>query len=138
MKKIVFDSNIYISAFHFPQSITRKLFDTLRSSSFDVVISKEIISELLGVLRIKFEYTTEKLDLLGEFLQDFCKIVEPKETIMIIKDDPDDNKILECAREGKADIIVSGDKHILKIKTYKGIKIMTAREFQENVYSTLD
>ncbi|MBI3385330.1 putative toxin-antitoxin system toxin component, PIN family [Candidatus Gottesmanbacteria bacterium] len=138
MKKIVLDTNIYISALHFPQSITRKLFDSPRDSSFELVISKEIISELLGVLGIKFEYTSEKLDLLEELLQSFCEIIEPKKRVRIIKDDPADNKILECAWEGKADIIISGDKHLLKIKTFKGIKIMTPKEFQENIYSALD
>ena len=59
----------------------------------------------------------------------FLHVVEPKEEIKFIKEDPKDNIILECALAAKAGYIVSGDKHLLKLKEYKGIKIMSAREF---------
>src|SRR3989344_2043204 len=57
------------------------------------------------------------------------KIVEPKSKLDIIKEDPDDNKILECAVEGKVDYIISQDKHLLDIKEYKEIKIITPKDF---------
>ena len=57
------------------------------------------------------------------------EIVEPSVKIDIIKDDPDDNKILECAIAGNVDCIVSNDKHLLKLKEFKGIKILTPKEF---------
>lgn len=59
--------------------------------------------------------------------------IEPIQAIDIITDDPKDNMILECAVGGKADYIVSGDRHLLSLKEYKGIKILTAREFIELV-----
>ena len=89
----------------------------------------QIIAEIRGVLRVKFQYTLSKLDLMEELLSAICEIVEPKMRINIIKKDPDDDKILECDYEGKADLIVSGDKHLLQLKNFKGIEIVTAREF---------
>lgn len=63
------------------------------------------------------------------------KIVAPQQKLNIIKQDPDDNVILECAIEGKAGYIVSGDRHLLALKQYRGIKIITARQFIETLKS---
>jgi len=52
------------------------------------------------------------------------KIIQTKETIDVIKDDPDDNKIIECALSSSADYIVTYDNHLLEIKNFRGIKIV--------------
>jgi len=59
--------------------------------------------------------------------------VIPLEKLVIIKDDPDDNKILECAKAGKVEIIVSNDNHLLKLKEFKRIKIITPKEFLKQI-----
>ena len=133
MKKVVLDTNIYISGLAFMGSAPRGILEMAQAFSFHLLISKQIISEIRGVLRVKFAYSQEKLALLENLLLNICELVEPSVRISLIKDDPDDNKILECAKEGKADIIVSGDKHLLKIKEFKGIKIIKAREFLEEI-----
>jgi hypothetical protein len=56
-------------------------------------------------------------------------VVYPKKKLNIVKEDLADNKIIECALEAKASFIISGDKRLLKIRKYKGIKIITPREF---------
>lgn len=129
MLRVVFDTNIYISAFHFRGNIPSRILDLAINSEMELIISKKIIAELRGVLRIKFDYEKDKLDMLEELLLETCRMVEPKKRLNVIKADPDDNMILECAEEGKAVIIVSGDKHLLNLKKYGNIKIMTAREF---------
>lgn len=133
MKKVVLDTNIYISGFAFLESIPRTILELEQISSFHLYISKQIISEIRGVLAVKFAYSLEMLDLLENLLLNICTLVEPSERINLIIDDPEDNKILECAQEEKADIIVSGDKHLLKVKNYKGTKIIKAREFLEEI-----
>lgn len=132
MQRVVFDTNIYISALHFQSSIPRKILEMADADFFRLLISKQIIAETRGVLRVKFKYELSKLDLLEELLLSTCELVEPKIRINFIKEDPDDDKILECAIEGKADFIVSGDKHLLQIKKYRGIKIISARSFLED------
>ena len=58
--------------------------------------------------------------------------MDPKIRVRVVKDDPDDDKIIECAIDGEAVVIVSGDRHLLKLKSYKGIRIINPREFWEN------
>ncbi len=133
MKKVVLDTNIYISGFAFSGSVPRTILEMAQTSSFHLFISKQILAEIRGVLSVKFSYSQEKLDLLENLLLNICEVVEPSIRINLIKDDSDDNKILECAWEGKVDVIVSGDKHLLRIKEYKGIKIIKARDFLEEI-----
>lgn len=57
------------------------------------------------------------------------QIVEPEEKLNIVKDDSDDNKILECAKAGNVDFVVSSDNHLLKLKEFEKIKIITPAEF---------
>lgn len=131
-KKVVFDTNIYISALHFQGSIPRRILELADASAFRLLISKQIIAELRGVLRVKFKYELPKLDLMEELILSICEIVDPKIRINFIKEDSDDDKILECAVEGKADFVISGDRHLLEAKEYKGIKIINARTFLED------
>lgn len=131
MIKAVLDSNVFISGILFPSSIPRKILENAESDKFRLVISKAIITEIRGVLRVKFDFEIGKLELFEELILAISELVEPKIKISIIKDDPDDNKILECAVEGKVNYIVSGDKHLLNVNSYQRIKIITPREFMD-------
>lgn len=131
MPRVIFDTNIYISALHFQGSIPRKILELADAGHFNLLISKQIVAEVRGVLRVKFRYDLSKLDLVEELLISISQVVEPGINIKFIKEDPDDDMILECAVEGKADLIVSGDRHLLKIKEYNSIRIVSARNFLE-------
>jgi len=131
VQKVVFDTNIYISALHFQGSIPRKILELVDAGNFQLFISKQIIAELRGVLRVKFKYELSKLDLMEELILSISQVVEPRIKIKFIKEDPDDDRILECAVEGKADFIVTGDRHLLQIEEFRGIKITSARVFIE-------
>jgi uncharacterized protein len=65
-----------------------------------------------------------------------AKVVEPREPLSVISDDPDDNRVLECALKGEADVIVSRDRHLLKLANYQGISIVTVRQFLESAEAT--
>ena len=58
-----------------------------------------------------------------------AQIVEPEEALSVIVEDPDDNRVLECAVKSQADVIVSGDRHLLRLANYQGISIVTVRHF---------
>ena len=62
-------------------------------------------------------------------LREFTRSVDPKEKIDVLKEDAPDNRILECAVEGDAHVIVTGDKHVQALGTFRGIVIMSPREF---------
>ena len=69
-------------------------------------------------------------------LENLAEVVEPQKTLRVIAEDPDDNRVLECSLDGKADVIVSGDRHLLKVGKYQGISIVTVRQFLESTEAT--
>ena len=76
----------------------------------------------------------ERLNLIHTMLSfEHVVLVDPKEKIRLIEDDPKDNIFIECALAGECKFIVSGDHHLLKLKEYKDIKIVTAKEFMSLV-----
>ena len=122
--RVVFDTNIYISAFLFPGSEAGKALFKIIEGFDALVISREIIREVLSVLSSKFSRDREAISRTAVFLADIGEVVQPEAKIDILKDEPD-NRILECAVSGNADAIVTGDKAILKLKKYRKIKIIT-------------
>lgn len=135
MQRVVFDTNIFISAFNF-LGLPRTIFERALQGDFQLVISKQIIVEMSGVLRKKFNYDLPELEEVEQFLIMLCEIVEPKRRIKRIIEDPSDNMILECAVEGKADYIVSGDKHLLKLKKFESVPILQPSDFLKKISKT--
>ena len=93
----------------------------------------QIIEEFTGVInRAKFDFipAEDKQEFI-EMLIEISNIVEPSERLTVIEDDPDDNKILECALCGKAGYIVSGDHHLLDLKEHRSIKILSTGRMLE-------
>ncbi len=129
--KIVFDSNIFISAFIIPNSKAEKAILKVLDSNDSLIISKSIIDEILSVLSSKFYRNSEAISHTALYLSEIAQIVEPNREIHIFKDEPD-NRVLECALQGKADAIVTGDKVMLKLKEFEGIKIISLKEYLES------
>lgn len=132
MSRVVLDTNVYISALlfgGFPGSVL----DLAILGAFTLILSPALLDELDEKLRAKFEMTMEDTAFLRARLETVGEVVEPGEVLKVIVDDPDDNRVLECAVKGKADLIVSGDRHLLKLGMYRGIKIVTVRQFMESV-----
>ncbi|MBI1819123.1 MAG: putative toxin-antitoxin system toxin component, PIN family [Nitrospirae bacterium] len=128
--KIVFDSNIYISAFVVPGSQAEKAIFKVIEENVSLMISKEIISEVLRVLAGKFKREKEALSRTAVYLSDVANIVKLNRKIKVLKDEPD-NRILECAVAGRADLIVTGDKEMLRLKEFEGIRIISLKEYLE-------
>jgi putative PIN family toxin of toxin-antitoxin system len=135
MIRIVLDTNTIISAIGWKHSKPRRILEACLSGKYLLVESPGLLKEFAAVMeRPKFGFIPEeqKKELVTRLIN-YCEIVEPKKKINIIKSDPADNKVLECALEGKAQYIVSGDNHLLRLKVYMGIRIVTAAEFLETV-----
>ena len=125
---VVLDTNILISSIFWRGSPYKVVLNAIKKKYY-LYLSGEILDELEEKLSLKFKFPEDKIkDHIG-ILKEYGKIVEPTIKVDIIKEDPDDNKILECAVSCNADYIVSGDHHLLKLKEFKGIKIVTAKEF---------
>jgi putative PIN family toxin of toxin-antitoxin system len=128
--KLVFDTNIFISAFVIPHSKAEKAILRILEGDDSLIISKEIINEVLSVLSTKFHRNSEAISHTALYLSNLAHIVKPVKRILIFEDDPD-NRVLECALHGKADAIVTGDREMLKLKDFEGIRIMSLKEYLE-------
>ena len=94
----------------------------------DLVVSKPIIDELLGVLARKFSRNADELARVAVFLTDLASIARPRRKVQVLADEPD-NRILECALAGGADAIVTGDSAMLSLKTFRGIRLISLRDY---------
>lgn len=123
------DTNIYISGLRFG-GVPERFLDGAAAGDFRLDISDAILSETLGVLRKKFQWSEEALREAEEDIRSYTRHVTPTQTLDIIQADPADNRILECAAAAKSDYIVTGDtRHLLPLGSYGGISIVKVAEF---------
>lgn len=131
--RVVLDTNIYLSGLLFPEGFPAKILQLARARKIRVYCSKFIIDELKKNLIVKFNYSEVVAEKFIEEILKFVRIVRPQVKIQIVKEKDDDNRILEAACVVKADYLVSGDKkHILPLKKFRGVRIISAREFISN------
>jgi len=128
MIKVVLDTNVFISAL-FWKGAPYQIFKRILEGAILNFISPKILEELKSRLLEKFKLPPEKVKEFLEIIVFNSQIVYSKKKLSVVKKDPEDNKILECALEAKASFVISGDKHLLEIKEYKGVKIISPKEF---------
>ncbi len=128
--KVVLDTNVIISAIIFGGK-PRQLIYMIHEMKFEAYFSKDIIDEVLEILEMKFDYPKNKLITVENELTSMGELVEPGVKLSVIKEDPDDDKIIECAVAAEADYIVSGDKHLLSFEKYGNIEILKTADFLE-------
>ena len=136
MIRLVLDTDTLISAIAWRDSKARKILEACLAGKYVLVESTALLKEFLSVIsKPKFTFISEeqKAELLARLIS-HCEIVEPKERLSIIKEDPADNKVLECALEGRAQFIITGDQHLLTLKHFGKITILTANNFLEKAY----
>ena len=126
--KVNVDTNFLISATQWDYSVAHKLLKKFILSDAEIFTTQDILDETAEVLERDFGYNKEEVKNIIEKILLFVKLIELKQKVEIIKDDPDDNKVIECAVESSSDYIVTYDGHLLKLKDYKGIKIMKPEE----------
>ena len=132
--KVVVDTNIFVSAHLVAKGNPAKVIDCWVEDKYTLILSKSIIEEIAKVLYRK-GIVIDRIERLLFLIYQKSVMAPTKEKISVIKDDSDDNKFLECALSGEADYIVSGDKHLLELREYKGIKILTPKVFLEEMES---
>jgi hypothetical protein len=128
MLKVVLDTNVIVSGLNFPTSNPAKILLLVASEEIINFISRAILNETRRILIDKFFWIHEEVEAAEVWLITFSKAVNPKNRISVIVDDSD-NRILECAEEGRADFIISGDHHLTDLKNYQGIKIVAPATF---------
>ena len=126
--KVVFDTNILVSALVFPGGRADAALRRIVEEQDQLIISKAILAELLRVLGSKFSRDPEELAHVAVFLYELALTVKPRRRLQVVKDEPD-NRILECALTGRAEVIVTGDHSLLALGEYKGVRIIRLREY---------
>lgn len=130
--RVVVDTNVMVSAFL--GGALKNIIVLWKSGKFTLLVSEAIADEYREVLkRPKFKIVRTELDDFFALLLDRAEFVTSTETIDVIADDPSDNKFIETAIAGEAKLIVSGDNHLLELKSFRDISIITAREFMHQL-----
>ncbi len=96
-----------------------------------LLISHAILDELLMVLARKFSRDLEELARVAVFFSDHAEVVRPRSRLHILAGDPD-NRVLECSATGKADLLVTGDRAMLKLRRYGVTRIITLRDYLQH------
>jgi uncharacterized protein len=131
--RVVLDTNVFISGIHW-SGPSEKILYSWTDNKFEVITSIEIIEEVIKTLtNFKIPLPTKDILLWIYILAGKSITAEPEEKLSIVKDDPDDNKFIEAAVAGNADYIITQDKHLLKIKEHKNIKIVKPEEFLQKL-----
>lgn len=126
--KVVFDTNVYVSAFLVPGSHGEEAFLLANRRQFTLYTSIEILTETARVLRIKFGQEDVDIKTALKLIARAAKVIRPSARVNILRDSPD-NRILECAKEAEADLVVTGDRDILKLKTFERTSIIRLIDF---------
>lgn len=129
MKRIVLDTNVTISAF-FWSGHPRAVYDLVRNGNVVMLISQKMEREFIRVLGYpKFGLSSLDIVPLIKNLRQHAEFVRSNTVLSVITTDPTDNIFLECAVDGKADCIISGDRHLLDLDSYNGISILRPKAF---------
>jgi putative PIN family toxin of toxin-antitoxin system len=126
--RVVFDTNVFISAFIVPGSQGEQAFLSAHRKRFDLYTSVAILTETAQKLREKFAQEEGDIKEALKLISRAAAIVKPTIRVQVLTDVPD-NRILECALSARADLIVTGDRHLLKLKKFQGIPIIRLADF---------
>lgn len=137
MRKVVLDTNVLVSGI-IGSGYSASILDAARREEIQLVTSPHLLEEFSQVITRqhivrKYPRVAEEAESLLDFLRVFAKLTSGIPEPQAISADRDDDYVLACAGEEKADCIVSGDPHLLDLKSYKDIPILTPREFVETM-----
>ncbi len=133
--KVVLDTNTYVSGILF-NGAPRKVLNLIIEGKVESFISDEIVTELREVLgRKKFGLSRENVHFIVAEIESVNTVVHPAIPIHAVEKDTTDNKVIECAVEADADVIISGDKHLTELKRFRNIEIACAGDFLNKYFN---
>ena len=128
MTHVTLDSNIYISALVFGGKPMR-LLEMAAEGGICVAISDAILAEVQRILLTKFGWSVERVGAAIDTIGTITERAAPTELLEVVTSDPDDNRVVECATAAGSAFIVSGDRHLLALEGFGGIRVVTAATF---------
>lgn len=127
---VVFDTNILFSATGW-RGAPYQCLELARKGLVQHVTCQAILVELSEKLETKLAFSDTQITAMMLDLLEFTDVIKITQTLKVVSEDPDDDRVIECAVSSRADYIVSGDRHLLGIENYQGIAIVNARTFLE-------
>jgi putative PIN family toxin of toxin-antitoxin system len=128
--RAVLDTNIYIAAFGQPTGPTAKLWTAALTGRCCLLISPPMIRELAKVLRAGLHWQEQRIQRRIRVVAQAAQVISPQTKLRVVRADPDDDRILECASDGRADLIVTNDRHLLELKVHQNIPIIAGPDFR--------
>jgi len=129
--RAVFDTNVLVSGILYAGK-SKLLIDAVLGGKITLVLSTQLIQEFKRVIaRDKFKLSKDQQDEFINFIVMISDIVRIKSRFRVVMEDPNDNAVLRTAYDGRVHCIVSGDEHLLSLKEFMGIKILTVSRMQE-------
>lgn len=126
--RVVFDSNVFISAFVVPGSQGERALLLAQRNRFELLTSVAILTETARVLRRKFDQDEDDIKQALRQISHTAVVTKPTSKLRVVDDEPD-NRILECALDARADLVVTGDRHLLKLRRFEAIPIVRLADF---------
>jgi putative PIN family toxin of toxin-antitoxin system len=126
--RVVFDANVFVSAFVVPGSQGERAFRLAQERHVDLVSSVAILTETAGILRVKFSQPDENVTAVLKLISRSAEIVKPTVRLAVVQHEAD-NRILECAVAGGADLVVTGDRHLLGLRRHGDATIVRLSDF---------
>ena len=135
--RIVLDTNVIISALLFGGN-PRKILEYVLAEKIHLLLSPEILKETKGVLsRPKFKLKKSVLQSMVNEIEFLAEIIFPIEKFKVVKEDPDDDMLFDCALAGNSKYIISGNDHVVKVKIFNGVEVLSPAEFLSKVVKNL-
>jgi len=126
--KVVFDTNVFVSAFIVPGGKGEEALLLALRRKVDLFTSVPILTEATRILRTKFDQPERDILAALKQISRAATILRPARTVRVLEDLPD-NRILECAVSAQADLVVTGDHHLLALKEFEGIPLVRLADF---------
>lgn len=133
--KVVCDTNVLLSMLGFRGGRLDLLWEIILKDQVDLFSSAFILEELMRNLSVKARLKQGEITAIMELLKNHASIVSPKKRVHVIREKDADNRILECAAEANAGVLITGNfKHIRPLGCFEGIEILTPREFLDKYF----
>jgi len=127
--KAILDTNVLISAYVFPGGKPEAVYRLALEGRLEIGTSRTLLAELGRVLGQKFGWIPDRVEAAVAQMTRIAAVIEPSEVVHVVRADPADDRVLEAARAFDADVIVSGDRHLLDLGTWNEIEIISPAEF---------
>ena len=132
--RVVLDANVVISALITPQGAMAQVLDFWKQGVYELVLSPEVLDEIARAARYpriqeRYRLDDAQIDEFIRLLGEEAMLIEPSLLVQSVVEDPDDNRYVECALSAGADLIVTGDAHLLKLGDYQGIRMTKPGDF---------